>query len=111
MHVCNIGAFTINVGIPLIVVVTKADLVDSKAAENPLRRVSESKLDAVTRYLRLWCLARGAAMVYTSGALETNCDALRDLIGWRTTKGIGAGLGGGRPKHALFSTSTISSTL
>ena len=41
------GVFETNTGIPIVVVVTKADLIDSKAAENPLRRVSEDKLDAV----------------------------------------------------------------
>ena len=41
------GVFETNAGIPIVVVVTKADLIDSKAAENPLRRVSEDKLDAV----------------------------------------------------------------
>ena len=73
-----------NVGIPLIVVVTKADLVDSKAPENPLRRVSEEKLDALTRHLRVWCLKRGAALVYTSAALGTNCHALRRSLSWRS---------------------------
>ena len=38
------------------------------------------------RYLRLWCLKRGAALVYTSAALDTNCDVLRRCITWRSPR-------------------------
>eukprot|EP00033_Pygsuia_biforma_P002697 GCRY01002979.1.p1 GENE.GCRY01002979.1~~GCRY01002979.1.p1 ORF type:complete len:465 (-),score=110.76 GCRY01002979.1:507-1901(-) len=67
------GVLTSNLGVPVVVVGCKADLLDSVASSYGW---TEEHHDTLQHALRSRCLQYGAALVFTSGLLETNCDLL-----------------------------------
>ncbi|CAK4703931.1 unnamed protein product [Aphanomyces euteiches] len=68
------GVLTHNLGIPVIVVVSKTDLTPEDTV----------KVDFVQYTVRQICLQYGAALCYTSSKTGTNCDVLKDYIMYRS---------------------------
>lgn len=71
------GVLTSNLGIPLVIVCTKADEIDALAAE---RRVSDAQLDYIQQALRTVALRYGAAVFSTSHTRAATFDAVRDYV-------------------------------
>lgn len=70
------GTLTENIGIPLAVVGTKADVI-SQASEDV---ETELKLEFVQRHLRQFCLSHGASLTYTASRSDQNCIALGQYL-------------------------------
>ncbi|KAK2190337.1 hypothetical protein NP493_84g05025 [Ridgeia piscesae] len=64
---------THNLGVPIIVVITKCDAISMLEKENDFR---EEHFDFIQQHIRKFCLKYGAALVYTSVKEEKNCDLL-----------------------------------
>ncbi|WVQ82872.1 hypothetical protein IAT38_005008 [Cryptococcus sp. DSM 104549] len=82
------GSLTLNAsGIPIIVVCTKADLMDSVAEEMGMKGGGwEERTDWVQQVLRTVCLAYGAALFYTAPTQPTTYTLLRSyLLHWLYT--------------------------
>ncbi|CAH8650162.1 unnamed protein product [Schistosoma intercalatum] len=66
-----------NLGVPLIVVVTKTDLMKIMIKEN---QYSEEHFDFIQMHIRRFCLSYGAALFYVSVKEDKNCDLLNRYI-------------------------------
>ncbi|XP_045193995.2 cytoplasmic dynein 1 light intermediate chain 2-like [Mercenaria mercenaria] len=66
-----------NLGIPIVVVLTKADAISTLEKENDFR---EEHFDFIQMHIRNFCLHYGAALFYTSVKEEKNCDLLHQYL-------------------------------
>ncbi|CAH8658877.1 unnamed protein product [Schistosoma guineensis] len=66
-----------NLGVPLIVIVTKTDLMKIMIKEN---QYSEEHFDFIQMHIRRFCLSYGAALFYVSVKEDKNCDLLNRYI-------------------------------
>jgi dynein light intermediate chain 1 len=64
---------TNNLGIPIVVVVTKTDAISTLEKEHEYR---EEHFDFIQQHIRKFCLNYGAALFYSSVKEEKNCDLL-----------------------------------
>ncbi|XP_022083930.1 cytoplasmic dynein 1 light intermediate chain 1-like isoform X2 [Acanthaster planci] len=64
---------THNLGIPMVVVVTKSDAISSLEKEHDFKM---EHLDFIQQHIRKFCLNYGAALFYTSVKEGKNCDLL-----------------------------------
>ena len=71
---------THNLGIPLVVLVTKSDAISMLEKEHEYR---EEHFDFIQQHIRKLCLKYGAALFYTSVKEEKNCDLLSKYMGHR----------------------------
>jgi dynein light intermediate chain 1 len=71
------GVLSVNMGVPIIVVCNKADLI-WQVDKN--REACEKTLDFVLRSLRQFCLTYGAALVYTSTTDNVNIDTFYEYV-------------------------------
>ncbi|XP_076470697.1 cytoplasmic dynein 1 light intermediate chain 2-like isoform X2 [Babylonia areolata] len=62
-----------NLGIPIVVVLTKSDAVSTLEKEHDFR---EEHFDFIQQYVRKFCLKYGAGLFYTSVKDERNCELL-----------------------------------
>eukprot|EP00756_Hemistasia_phaeocysticola_P013004 Hpha_TRINITY_DN15243_c2_g10::TRINITY_DN15243_c2_g10_i2::g.65996::m.65996/K10416/DYNC1LI, DNCLI; dynein light intermediate chain 1, cytosolic len=72
-----------NIGVPIIVVGTRADEL-AKSAESLHRDGKEHYLNYIQSHLRKWCVARGAALLFTSAKEKGN--SLREYLLFRLSK-------------------------
>ncbi|PAA90697.1 hypothetical protein BOX15_Mlig011192g1 [Macrostomum lignano] len=72
------GVFTCNSGVPLVVVITKADLMAGSLERD--FDYKEEQFDYLQYHLRMFCLKYGAALVYTSAREDRNCSLLRQYL-------------------------------
>lgn len=68
------GVLQVNMGVPLVVVGLKADLVKTDTFEE------EQKAQFLQQYLRRFCLQHGAALVYTSSISDANVNLLHRYL-------------------------------
>ncbi|KAH8867372.1 Cytoplasmic dynein 1 light intermediate chain 2 [Schistosoma japonicum] len=66
-----------NLGVPMIVVVTKTDLMKTMIKEN---QYTEEHFDYIQMHIRRFCLSYGAALFYVSVKEDKNCDLLNRYI-------------------------------
>nr|CAH8873784.1 unnamed protein product [Trichobilharzia regenti] len=66
-----------NLGVPLIVVVTKTDLMKTMVNE---KEYTEEHFDFIQMHVRRFCLTYGAALFYVSVKEDLNCDLLKSYI-------------------------------
>lgn len=66
-----------NLGIPIVVVITKADAISTLEKEHDFR---EEHFDFIQQHIRKFCLNYGAALIYTSVKEEKNCDLLHKYL-------------------------------
>lgn len=67
------GTLTSNLGIDIVVVVTKTDYMQILEKEHDYR---DEHLDFMQQWIRRFCLQYGAALFYTSAKEDKNCDLL-----------------------------------
>ncbi|KAK3085233.1 hypothetical protein FSP39_000334 [Pinctada imbricata] len=67
------NTLTQNLGIPIIVVLTKCDAISTLEKEHDYK---EEHFDFIQQHVRKFCLQYGAALVYSSVKEEKNCDLL-----------------------------------
>lgn len=67
------GALTTNLGIDLVVVVTKTDYMTTLEKEYDFR---DEHFDFMQQWIRVFCLQYGASLFYTSVKEDKNCDLL-----------------------------------
>ncbi|KRY89681.1 Ribonuclease 3 [Trichinella pseudospiralis] len=72
------STLTRNLGLPLIVVVTKCDLLSSY--EKQQFDLKDEDCDLIQKQIRQFCLKHGAALVYTNVKDGRNCDLLYKYI-------------------------------
>ncbi|XP_071507697.1 cytoplasmic dynein 1 light intermediate chain 2-like [Diadema antillarum] len=68
---------THNLGVPIVVVVTKSDAVSSLEKEQDYR---DEHLDFLQQHIRKFCLNYGAALFYVSVKENKNCDLLNKYL-------------------------------
>eukprot|EP01134_Creolimax_fragrantissima_P001727 CFRG1727T1 len=68
------GALINNIGVDMMVVATKADLLSTTDT------LSSEQTDFILRKLRIFCLEYGMGLLYTSTTSKTNCDTLLNYI-------------------------------
>ncbi|KAL5962566.1 Cytoplasmic dynein 1 light intermediate chain 2 [Taenia solium] len=71
------GALINNLGIPLVVVVTKTDVMDDMERKQGM---SEEQYDIIQMHIRRFCLSYGAALVYVSAKNGKNCGLLKNYL-------------------------------
>ncbi|KAM7542039.1 hypothetical protein Aperf_G00000001455 [Anoplocephala perfoliata] len=71
------GALTNNLGIPIIVVVTKTDVMDDLERN---KVISEEQFDIIQMHIRRFCLSYGAALIYVSAKNGKNCGLLNNYL-------------------------------
>nr|VZI13836.1 unnamed protein product [Spirometra erinaceieuropaei] len=71
------GALINNLGIPLVVVVTKTDVMETLEKDHGF---SEEQFDLIQMHIRRFCLSYGAALFYVSTKEDRNCDLLNRFI-------------------------------
>lgn len=71
------GALTNNLGIPLVVVVTKTDNMEVFEQGNEF---NDEHFDLIQMHIRRFCLSYGAALFYVSVKEDKNCDLLNRYI-------------------------------
>ncbi|XP_006818435.2 cytoplasmic dynein 1 light intermediate chain 2-like [Saccoglossus kowalevskii] len=64
---------THNLGVPIVVVVSKSDAISSLEKEHEYR---DEHLDFIQQYVRKFCLNYGAALFYSSVKENKNCDLI-----------------------------------
>lgn len=67
------GTLTNNLGLDIVVVVTKTDYIQTLEKEHDYR---DEHLDFIQQWIRRFCLQYGAALFYTSAKEDKNCDLL-----------------------------------
>lgn len=67
------NTLTNNLGLDLVVVVTKTDYIQTLEKEHDYR---DEHLDFMQQWIRRFCLQYGAALFYTSAKEDKNCDLL-----------------------------------
>ncbi|KAH1011965.1 hypothetical protein HUJ04_001230 [Dendroctonus ponderosae] len=67
------GTLTSNLGLDIVVVVTKTDYIQTLEKEHDYR---DEHLDFMQQWIRRFCLQHGAALFYTSAKEDKNCDLL-----------------------------------
>ncbi|XP_022688383.1 cytoplasmic dynein 1 light intermediate chain 2-like isoform X2 [Varroa jacobsoni] len=72
--------FTHNVGLDMVVVITKTDTMPLLEKEHEYR---DEHFDFIQQWVRRFCLRYGAALVYTSAKEANNCDLLFKYISHR----------------------------
>lgn len=76
MHFLEItisGTLTNNLGLDIVVVVTKTDYIQNLEKEQDYR---DEHLDFMQQWIRRFCLQYGATLFYTSAKEDKNCDLL-----------------------------------
>ncbi|KAL7053437.1 hypothetical protein AAHC03_013369 [Spirometra sp. Aus1] len=71
------GALINNLGIPLVVVVTKTDVMETLEKDHGF---SEEQFDLIQMHIRRFCLSYGAALFYVSTKEDRNCDLLNRYL-------------------------------
>ncbi|KAL5105327.1 Cytoplasmic dynein 1 light intermediate chain 2 [Taenia crassiceps] len=71
------GALINNLGIPLVVVVTKTDVMDDMERKQGM---SEEQYDIIQMHIRRFCLSYGAALIYVSAKNGKNCGLLKSYL-------------------------------
>ncbi|VDM21215.1 unnamed protein product [Hydatigera taeniaeformis] len=71
------GALINNLGIPLVVVVTKTDVMDDMERKQGM---SEEQYDIIQMHIRRFCLSYGAALIYVSAKNGKNCGLLKNYL-------------------------------
>ncbi|XP_014671422.1 PREDICTED: cytoplasmic dynein 1 light intermediate chain 2-like [Priapulus caudatus] len=71
------GVLVHNLGLPIIVVITKCDYVSNLEKEYDYR---DEHLDFIQQHIRKFCLSFGASLFYTSIKDDKNCDLLYKYI-------------------------------
>ncbi|VDN96303.1 unnamed protein product [Rodentolepis nana] len=71
------GALTNNLGIPMIVVVNKTDVMDDL---EKTRGMTEEQFDIIQMHIRRFCLSYGASLIYVSAKNGKNCGLLNNYI-------------------------------
>lgn len=66
-----------NLGIPIVVIVTKTDAIPSLEKEYEYR---EEHFDFIQQHVRKFCLTYGASLFYTSVKEDKNCDILNRYL-------------------------------
>ncbi|VVC93184.1 unnamed protein product [Leptidea sinapis] len=67
------GVLTRNLGLDIVVVVTKTDYMSTLEKEHDYR---DEHFDFMQQWIRRFCLQHGAALFYTSAKEDKNCDLL-----------------------------------
>ncbi|XP_037026129.1 cytoplasmic dynein 1 light intermediate chain 1 [Bradysia coprophila] len=67
------GAFTTNIGLDMVVVVTKTDYMTTLEKEYDYK---DEHFDFMQQWIRRFCLQHGASLFYTSVKEDKNCDLL-----------------------------------
>ncbi|XP_050297675.1 cytoplasmic dynein 1 light intermediate chain 2 [Anthonomus grandis grandis] len=67
------GTLTCNLGLDIVVVVTKTDYIQTLEKEHDYR---DEHLDFMQQWIRKFCIQYGAALFYTSAKEDKNCDLL-----------------------------------
>lgn len=67
------GTLTSNLGLDIVVVITKTDYIQNLEKEHDYR---DEHLDFMQQHIRRFCLQYGAALFYTSAKEDKNCDLL-----------------------------------
>ncbi|KAJ8953663.1 hypothetical protein NQ314_007270, partial [Rhamnusium bicolor] len=67
------GTLTNNLGLDIVVVITKTDYIQNLEKEQDYR---DEHLDFMQQWIRRFCLQYGAALFYTSAKEDKNCDLL-----------------------------------
>ncbi|XP_023029957.2 dynein light intermediate chain [Leptinotarsa decemlineata] len=67
------GTLTNNLGLDIVVVVTKTDYIQNLEKDHDYR---DEHLDFMQQWIRRFCLQYGAALFYTSAKEDKNCDLL-----------------------------------
>ncbi|BES88603.1 dynein light intermediate chain [Nesidiocoris tenuis] len=67
------GVLTSNLGLDVVVVITKTDYMSTLEKENDYR---DEHFDFIQQYVRRFCLQYGAGLFYTSAKEDKNCDLL-----------------------------------
>lgn len=67
------GTLTTNLGLDIVIVVTKTDYIQTLEKEHDYR---DEHLDFMQQWIRKFCLQHGAALFYTSAKEDKNCDLL-----------------------------------
>ncbi|KAF5269240.1 hypothetical protein FQR65_LT02541 [Abscondita terminalis] len=67
------GTLTSNLGLDIVVVVTKTDYIQNLEKEHDYK---DEHLDFMQQHIRRFCLQYGAALFYTSAKEDKNCDLL-----------------------------------
>lgn len=67
------GVLTTNLGLDIVVVVTKTDYIQNLEKEHDY---TDEHLDFMQQWIRKFCLQHGAALFYTSAKEDKNCDLL-----------------------------------
>ncbi|XP_072013070.1 cytoplasmic dynein 1 light intermediate chain 2-like isoform X2 [Amphiura filiformis] len=68
---------THNLGIPLVVVITKSDAISSLEKDHDFK---DEQLDFIQQHVRKFCLNYGAALFYVSVKENKNCDLLHKYL-------------------------------
>ncbi|CAH8564679.1 unnamed protein product [Schistosoma turkestanicum] len=71
------NALSNNLGIPIVVVMTKADSMGTLEKEN---QFTEEHFDFIQMHVRRFCLSYGAALFYVSVKEDKNCDLLNRYL-------------------------------
>ncbi|KAJ8980404.1 hypothetical protein NQ317_009399 [Molorchus minor] len=69
----KVSTLTNNLGLDIVVVVTKTDYIQNLEKEQDYR---DEHLDFMQQWIRRFCLQYGAALFYTSAKEDKNCDLL-----------------------------------
>ncbi|XP_014248039.1 cytoplasmic dynein 1 light intermediate chain 2 isoform X2 [Cimex lectularius] len=67
------GVLTSNLGLDIVVVITKTDYMTTLEKEHDYR---DAHFDYIQQWIRTFCLQYGAALFYTSAKEDKNCDLL-----------------------------------
>ncbi|VDD82625.1 unnamed protein product [Mesocestoides corti] len=71
------GALVNNLGIPIVVVVTKTDVMDNLERDHG---ISEEQFDLIQMHIRRFCLSYGASLIYVSAKNGKNCGLLSSYL-------------------------------
>lgn len=71
------GTLSYNLGIPIVVVCTKTDMIVNLEKEYNYK---EAHFDYIQQYIRRICLQYGAGLIYTSAKKDKNCDVILKYI-------------------------------
>jgi dynein light intermediate chain 1 len=74
------GLLTTNIGLPIVVVCCKADVMQTQEREEKDASAIDRRFEFIQQRLRSFCLKYGAALVYTAAATGSNCVLLQKYL-------------------------------
>jgi dynein light intermediate chain 1 len=74
------GVLTTNLGVPLVVVCCRADVMQAQEREEKDATASERRFDFIQQRLRKFCIKYGAALIFTAAKTGTNCKLLQQYL-------------------------------